>query len=267
MADEGADPARPHRAARDRAPPVVQRAEFMLPSGPSGRPTAAENVEAKELIDAMVKVQQVRGKGVGITTNVIALALAFERNDPELHGLSQKQSDELFGAPRSRVHDEWVHDERLQVARDYLACDPAQRDAFVAPLVASARERLARRAQRRQERAQLGAPRCPGARRVLRPAWSPALPRPRPRRHVRRAAAAATPAAASAQSAPAPPCRAGCCAGGRRADYGMGHNETCRQEQTLGQTVRAAPQSAGDASEPNAKRCTRTRKIYRHRFF
>jgi len=96
----------------------------------------------------MVRLKQLRGKGTAVTTNVIALALAIERNDPELDGLNQKESNNLFGlSAANRVRDDWVDDERLQVARDYLACDPAQQDVFVAPPVASAAERLARTPQ------------------------------------------------------------------------------------------------------------------------
>ena len=53
MADEEAAPARPLRAARLRSAPARASARVTFSSGPSGRPTAAENDEAEELIDAM----------------------------------------------------------------------------------------------------------------------------------------------------------------------------------------------------------------------
>ena len=86
MADEEGAPARPLRAARLRSAPAQASARLTLPSGPTGRPTAAENDEAEEHIIAMRQLERLRHQRARVSTNIIALALAWRRDDPELRG-------------------------------------------------------------------------------------------------------------------------------------------------------------------------------------
>ena len=201
----------------------------------------------------MVRLKQLRGKGTAVTTNVIALALAIERNDPELDGLNQKESNNLFGlSAANRVRDDWVDDERLQVARDYLCatgrlrgpagrvgCRAARTPRATRPAthavwcVARGRLRACAHVATAHPVASVAVlllrdRRCcvarARARQVLLSPWSSALRRPRPPRDARGVAAAAT-AAVVAASAP-PPCvgsslLGGGCAGGWWAGYGM----------------------------------------------
>jgi hypothetical protein len=56
-----------------------------------------EDAEAQEYIDAMTQTQQLRGKKTAVSTNTIALALAWRRDDAELNGLAQTARNRLFG--------------------------------------------------------------------------------------------------------------------------------------------------------------------------
>ena len=61
MADEEAAPARPVRAVRARAAAARPTARLTLSSGPTGRPSDAENDEAEEVIAAMRQGGRLRG--------------------------------------------------------------------------------------------------------------------------------------------------------------------------------------------------------------
>ena len=133
MADEPPNGARPARAARLRAPSFDDRSPQTLQSGPTGRPSDAENEEARTFIDAMLALKMLRGKATAVTTNVIALALATKRSDSEVRGLSLKDKNRLFGVPEEfrGLQQEWVDDEheRLDfVENEYFTLPVAQRE-------------------------------------------------------------------------------------------------------------------------------------------
>ena len=145
MADDEGDAARPRRGTRARGPGAHQGGPLTWPSGPTGRPSAHENAEAQEYIDAMTQTLQLRGGKAAVSTNTIALALAWRRDDAELDGLAQTDRNRLFGVPAHlRTREEWVDDPRLETAEAYLACDAAGRQAFVAPPPLTPAQREAR---------------------------------------------------------------------------------------------------------------------------
>ena len=153
MAEAGqpADGGRPQRRARLNAPLRHYGRERDLPCGPSGRPDSAERRRANEVIDLLHELNLLARKAAVVTSNAIALALAYRSNDAEVSALSQVAANELFGLERRHhTRRDWVEDElrRLDEVERYEACDAAGRAAFRA-CVPTATERAAARAQRR----------------------------------------------------------------------------------------------------------------------
>ena len=92
MGDESDDDGAPRRGGRVRAAPVRYRAQQELECGPTGRPTADERRRAADCIEAMLHLKLLRTKGAAVTTNTIALALAWRDDRPSFDARSSSDS-------------------------------------------------------------------------------------------------------------------------------------------------------------------------------
>ena len=133
IVDDSDDEEPPRRAGRARAPPARYRAERDLDCGPTGRPTAGERRKANDLIDAMLHLKMLRGKAACVTTNLIALAVAWSENRISFDACAASDNNRLFGLPpRCETHRDWVDDvqRRIAQAQEYLALDTHDRLNF-----------------------------------------------------------------------------------------------------------------------------------------
>lgn len=133
MGDDSDDEEPPRRAGRARAHPARYRAERDLDCGPTGRPTAGERRKANDLIDAMLHLKMLRGKAACVTTNLIALAVAWSENRISFDACAASDNNRLFGLPpRCETHRDWVDDvqRRIAQAQEYLALDTHDRLNF-----------------------------------------------------------------------------------------------------------------------------------------
>jgi hypothetical protein len=150
MGDAVGNDARPRRVGRAHAPPARHRPQRDLECGPTGRPTASERREANDAIDAMLHLDMLRGKAAAVTTNSIALALAWRNDRQAFDGRSLPANNALFGVPvRAETRRDWVDDvqQRLAQVEEYFGLDPRERPDFRPTLrttaeVAAERERL-----------------------------------------------------------------------------------------------------------------------------
>jgi len=114
----------PRRGGRVRAAPERHRPQRDVECGPTGRPAADERRRANELIDVMLHLKMLRGKAVAVTTNVIALAMAWREDRATFDAVGDHDSNVLFGLPpRSETRRDWVDDvqRRLAQAQEWLA--------------------------------------------------------------------------------------------------------------------------------------------------
>ena len=101
----------PRRGGRVRAAPERHRPQRDVECGPTGRPAADERRRADELIDVMLHLKMLRGKVVAVTTNVIALAIAWREDRATFDAGGYHDNNVLFGLPpRCQARRDWVDD-------------------------------------------------------------------------------------------------------------------------------------------------------------
>ena len=123
----------PRRGGRVRAAPERHRPQRDVECGPTGRPAADERRRANELIDVMLHLKMLRGKAVAVTTNVIALAIAWIEDRATFDAVGNHDNNVLFGLPpRSETRRDWVDDvqRRLAQAQEWLALSAQARLNF-----------------------------------------------------------------------------------------------------------------------------------------
>ena len=89
----------PRRGGRVRAAPERHRPQRDVECGPTGRPAADERRRANELIDVMLHLKMLRRKAVAVTTNVIALAMAWREDRATFDAVGDHDNNVLFGLP------------------------------------------------------------------------------------------------------------------------------------------------------------------------